>query len=105
MEFLLCDTSRFEETAAFYARVVRHLEETVNYPKWTDDHPGREYVSQAVRNKEQYICTDGGRVVGAVILSEDPEGYYEAGDWNRELRRGEFLTVHALAAEPESARS
>lgn len=105
MDFLQCEKARLEETIAFYTRVVKFLEATVNYPKWTDDHPGRDYVSRAVDNGEQYVYIENGRVVGAVILSEDPEGFYEAGEWKTSLHQGEFLVVHALASDPDRMHS
>lgn len=88
----------------FYRTVVGYLEANVNYPKWTDDHPGTESIAQAIADGTQYICMDGDRIVGAVRLSENPEGFYEAGEWSKPLKEGEYLAIHALAVHPGCAR-
>jgi GNAT superfamily N-acetyltransferase len=35
-----------------------------------------------------------------VVLNEDPEGNYEAGDWAVDLEHGEYLIIHLLATDP-----
>lgn len=104
MNFSQCREADFERVNDFYRTVVKHLEETVNYPKWSDSHPSEESIAEAIRNGTQYICTDGDRVVGAVVLSEDPEGDYGAGDWSADLKYGEFLIIHVLATHPAYTR-
>lgn len=101
MQFLKCDPTLLEALTAFYHQVVRYLEENVNYPHWNADHPSDESIAQAVADSLQYICIDNGKIVGAVVLSEDPEGHYEIGNWSRELKPGEFLIVHVLAVSPD----
>ena len=38
------------------------------------------------------------------MLSEDPEGFYEAGEWSVDLERGEFLIIHVLAVDPDKGQ-
>ncbi len=104
MDFIRCREEDFGRVNDLYRLVVKRLEETINYPKWSDEHPSAQWIADAIRGGMMYACLDGDRLVGAVMLSEDPEGYYEAGDWSVDLRRGEFLAVHALAAHPAAAR-
>lgn len=101
MEFIKCDESHYEAVTSLYHRSVEHLQATVNYPKWNSGHPSDKGVAAAIGRGEQYVCMDNGRAVGALVLSTDPEGYYEAGEWGAELRRGEFLVIHVLAVDPE----
>lgn len=99
--FIRCREEHFDAVTALYERSLDELEKTVNYPKWTKDHPGREYVAQAIGKGEQFACVADGEIVGAVVLSEDPEGAYELGNWSRELENGEYIVFHILAVEPE----
>ena len=101
MQFLKCDPAHQGKLTAFYHQVVRYLEENVNYPHWNADHPSDESIAQAIDSGLQYICLDNGEIVGAVVLSEDPEGLYDIGKWSRELKLGEFLIVHVLAVSPD----
>lgn len=100
MEFIQGREGDFKRVNAFYREVVAYLEEHINYPEWSDSHPSEEDITNALRLGTQYICTDDGAVIGAVILSEDPEGDYEKGEWTRDLLQGEFLVIHVLATHP-----
>ena len=102
--FTRCGMPRFEAVAAMYRRAFRHLEETVNYPKWSEEHPSRAYIKSAIRRGEQFVYADGERILGAVVLSEDPEGRYELGDWKTDLSEGDYLVLHILAVDPAYLR-
>ena len=101
MEFRKCGSEHFQETKDMYHRVVMTLKQTVNYPKWGVHHPSEEDLQSALDRGDLYICLDDGKVAGAVVLNEDPEGCYEVGDWKRDLERGEYLVIHLLAADIE----
>ena len=105
MELIPCDQKRLKAVQELYRRSVAHLEATVNYPKWSSEHPSDEGIAEAVRTGTQYICLDHGELLGALILSEDPEGCYEVGRWSAALEQGEFLVIHALAVDPSLGRS
>ena len=101
MEFTRCDNTYFQETKDMYHRIVQTLRATVNYPKWGVHHPSDDDLKSALDNGELYICLDGGKVVGAVVLNEDPVGNYDVGDWQRDLTVGEYLVIHLLTSDPE----
>ncbi len=101
MEFIKCNETYFQQTKDLYHKVVLELKATVNYPRWGVHHPSEEDLQSAFDNGELYICEEDGRVTGAVVLNEDPEGDYEAGDWASDLERGEYLIIHLLATDPD----
>ena len=98
--FIRCRAEHYDAVTAMYARVLTELERTVNYPKWTKDHPGREYVKAAIEKGEQFACVANGEMLGAVVLNGDPEGNYAIGHWSRDLPDGAYLAVHILAVDP-----
>lgn len=104
MEWIQCDEQHLSAVQALYRRTVAYLRATVNYPKWSDEHPSDAGVADAVRKGEQFICLDCGELIGAVIFNSDPEGAYERGNWSIALEPGEFLVIHALATEPGLGR-
>ena len=101
MEFIKCVESHIPSVTEFYHKVIDYLETHTNYPFWSSEHPSDEAIALAVRRGEQYACLIDGKVAGAVSLSENPEGYYEAGEWSRSLSRGEYLSVHVLAVDSD----
>ena len=103
MEFIKCTEEHIPPVSKLYADTLSHLEATVNYPKWTKQYPSEASVRETVGRGEQYACVDGGRVVGAVVINDDPHGDYTAGEWSRELSEGEYLVIHTLAVSPDAA--
>ncbi len=93
---LKVDVSDINNVTSLYHRTIQHLEANINYPKWSPAHPSDQGIADAVRIGEQYMCYKNGHVLGAVVLNENPEGYYEAGEWRRNLNAGEYLVIHAL---------
>ena len=103
MKLIKCRMDHYEEISNMYRRVVKALNETINYPKWSDEHPSETDIKRAVSNGSLYACVENDIIIGGVVLSEDPEGNYSAGEWSRELEEGRFLVIHLLAVEPSSA--
>lgn len=102
MELIKCDRTHLRQVTQLYHQTIAHLERTVNYPRWSSAHPSDKGIQDAVLGGDQYLCTEKGSALGAVVLSENPEGYYEAGDWRQALHAGEYLVIHALAVHPHS---
>lgn len=98
-ELVKCEMEHLEPVWSLYERVVDHLEKTVNYPKWSKEYPSRENVYLSIQKGEQYACMENGRVVGTMVLNDNPGGNYDAGDWSRSLSRGEYLVIHTLAVD------
>ena len=100
MELIKCKQIHLDDVSALYSRVVEHLEETINYPKWSKHYPCRESVKEAIQKGEQYAYMENGEVLGAVVLNDNPNGNYEAGNWSKALKQGEYLVIHTLAVDP-----
>ncbi len=101
MRIYKCTMDDLEETAAFYDMVTKYLNEHINYPKWTrGEYPGYESTRAAIEAGEQYVCGEDGKIIGAFILNDDPQGDYGAGDWGEDLSRSEYMVIHTLAADP-----
>ena len=106
MKIFKCTMENLDNVTEFYDKVTEYLEKNINYPKWTHkEYPSRESVVQAIGDGSQYACEDNGRIIGAFVLNDDPQGDYSAGDWKEQLDRGEFLVIHALARDPEVCQS
>ena len=105
LEFIKCTPEILNKVFTMYEHCVKKLEETINYPKWTKSHPSREYVEKAVENNELFACVKNETILGALVLSENPEGNYSLGNWTSNLKKGEYLAIHILAVDPEYFRS
>lgn len=104
MNIIKCEKQHLDMVSDFYADVVEYLSSHINYPKWTSEYPCRKSVKCAIGKNEQYACIDDGAVVGAFILNDNPQGSYELGEWGQDLKNGEYLVIHTLAAAPDKSR-
>lgn len=100
MELILCGPEDLDVLASIYAQAVEYLESHVNYPKWHSDYPCRDSIRSCIQAGTQFICTENGCPVGAVVLNEEPGGRYESVSWASSLRQGEYLVLHTLAVSP-----
>lgn len=105
MKLIQCDESNLAAVTDFYHRVIEYLQTHINYPFWSSEHPSDESIKEAIERGEQYACIEDGAVIGALLLSEDPDGDYDAGSWSRDLRTGEYLSVHVLAVSADCYQS
>ena len=48
----------------------------------------------------QIVCIENEKIIGAFVLNTDSQGAYENAAWSRNLRRGEYMVIHALAVDP-----
>jgi len=101
MEIIKCELDHLDELGEFCDTVTLYLEQNINYPKWTHKgYPSRASAKLAIEAGYQYICLEDGKIIGMFILNEDPQGAYSKGDWTADLKDGEFLVIHSLAADP-----
>ncbi len=93
-----CRNEDIELAGAFYDSVVEYLEKNVNYPKWVyKEYPSEGFVREMTAANTLYICLEDDGIIGAFVLNDDPQGNYKKGRWNRDLKDGEYLVIHALA--------
>lgn len=102
MQIIKAEKHHLDALSEFFDKVVMHLENHINYPKWIrGEYPARASIATAIQNDTQYICIEDDKILGAFILNTDPQGYYENGDWSKDLALGEFMVLHTLATDPD----
>lgn len=105
MEIRKALKSEAAQIGAFYDKVVLWLDRHINYPKWIYGvYPSEGSAGKAAEAGVQYICLERGEIVGAFVMSPDPEGSYQNGSWTRSVPEGSYLVLHALAVAPERQR-
>ncbi len=106
MEIIKATNEHLAALAEFFDRVILYLDAHINYPKWIyGKYPAYAGIKAAIEAETQYVCLDGGKILGAFILNTDPQGDYSKGDWSIDLPQGEFMVLHTLATDPERYKS
>lgn len=102
MEIIKCTEDNLKDIGLFYDKITKYLEEHINYPRWINgDYPSIVSAKQAIKEGSQYACLENGKIIGAFVLNDDPQGDYDLGDWSVTLNKGEYLVIHALATDYE----
>ena len=102
MKIRKCTEADVTAVGAFYDKVVLWLDARVNYPKWIyKEYPSEISVRDMTSRGEQYMCTEGDKIIAAFVLNKDPQGNYDRGNWKQSLPPGSYMVTHALAVEPE----
>lgn len=97
-----CEQSDIASVGQFYDKVVRYLDEHINYPKWQyKQYPSESSVRAETDNGSQYIVEEDGEMIGAFVFNDDPQGDYSKGKWECDLPSGAFMVIHGLAIDPE----
>lgn len=89
--------------AAFYGEVCDHLEmrSVINYPGWKKEvYPVREDAEAGVESGTLYTAKLHGRIVGSIILNQEPEKEPERGSWLTDVPDSEVYVIHTYAVHP-----
>lgn len=66
--------------------------------QWDNYYPNRDYYEDCIKNKEMYVCNEGDKIVGAVVLNEAQSSEWCEIEWCREIKKP--LIIHALCIDP-----
>lgn len=82
-----CTEAEIEAVGTFYDRNVENMDKCgTNYPKWQYRvYPTEASVREKTGAGAQYLCMSGGKICGAFVFNEDPEGAYEKAKWENIL--------------------
>lgn len=96
-----CEQKDVNAVGEFYDKVVLYLDAHINYPKWQyKQYPSVDSVQEMMNEGSQYIVEEDGVMIGAFVFNDDPQGDYTKGKWKRDLPKGSFMVIHALAVDP-----
>lgn len=88
--------------ANLYEDVCDYLETHKNYPGWKKDiYPLRGNAEKGLAANALYVARIGGKTVGTVILSHEPEDGYRNGKWLTADDYRHIYVVHTLAVHPD----
>ena len=98
LDIIKCTNAHLNEVGKLYDNVTKHLEEHVNYPKWTHgEYPSLASATIALNDGSLYCVKQGDKIVSAFVLNSDPQGDYTVGDWSKFIPEGEYMVIHSLA--------
>lgn len=98
-------SAKTEDLQAVEGIYLSFLTQEETGPRWTvwqkGVYPTGETARQALEAGELYVLTDGGTVVGSVILNRKEPEEYASVAWTVPAEPGEALVIHTLCMDPE----
>jgi len=91
-----------DELEQLYNELNDYLARGVNYPGWIKGiYPIRQNAFDGVKNHNLYLARNNGKIIGSIILSNDPElGYYNV-KWGFESDYSDVFVIHTFAVHPK----
>src|SRR5690242_11461329 len=84
-----------DELEKLYNDLNDYLAEGVNYPGWRKGiYPIRQNAIDGVKNGNLYVARQNGKILGAIILSHEPETAYYNVKWRCEFDYSEVFVIH-----------
>lgn len=98
--FRLAEASDAQAVFDLYVQATAHMCEN-GIEQWDERYPTEEILFEDIANGEMYVLTRGDDILSAVVLNDDQDDEYAAGDW----RCGEHAAViHRLCVHPKFQR-
>ena len=85
-----------------YDELNDYLEKGVNYPGWIKGvYPIRQNAIDGVKNHNLYVAKNDGKIIGSIILSNEPEPEYYNAKWGFESDYSDVFVIRTFAVHPE----
>ena len=99
-------TEEYAEAAgALYDKVVYAIAEEENYPRWIPGmYPSLATAEEGIAAGDLYLCFAGEDLVGLFRLNETGTPDFDTASWAKEVPKGGYLVLHALAVDTEKQR-
>ena len=96
------DKDTYEEVRRFYHSLIDSLKPEQRYVGWQKDiYPPREFLRGSIDNGDLYLCRDGERIAGAMILNHEYNESYKKYHWQTVADDSELLIIHALGVHSD----
>lgn len=101
INFELGKEKDIDELEQFYNDLNDHLEKGTNYPGWKKGvYPVRQNAVDGIKNRNLYVAKHGGKIIGSIILSHEPEPAYHEAKWQYESDYSDVFIIYTFVVHP-----
>ncbi len=102
IEITRADKNSFEEVRRFYHSLIDSLKPEQRHVGWKKDvYPSPEFLRSSIDNGEMYLCREGDRIAGAMVLNHEYNESYRNYRWQTQADDSELLIIHALGVHSD----
>ncbi|GAA0178343.1 GNAT family N-acetyltransferase [Clostridium sediminicola] len=103
--FELGKEDNIDELEQLYNDLNDYLEKGVNYPGWKKGiYPIRQNAIDGINNNNLYVAKYNEKIIGSIILSNEPEPAYYKAKWGIESDYSDVFVVYTFVVHPESLK-
>ena len=96
------EKNSFQEVRCFYHDLIDSLKPEQRYVGWKKDiYPSPEFLRSSIDSGDLYLCRDGKRIAGAMVLNHEYNESYKNYRWQTVAEDSELLVIHALGVHPD----
>lgn len=96
------DRNSYDEVRRFYHSLIDSLNPEQRYVGWKKDiYPSPVFLRSSIENGDLYLCRDGERIAGAMVLNHEYNESYKNYSWRTAADDSEILVIHALGVHPD----
>lgn len=100
--FELGKANDIDELEQLYNDLNDYLAKGVNYPGWIKGiYPVRQNAIDGVKNNNLYVAKNNGKIIGSIILSNEPEPEYYNAKWGFESDYSDVFVIHTFVVHPK----
>lgn len=100
--FDLGKASDIDELEQLYDDLNDYLAKGENYPGWIKGiYPVRQNAIDGVKNSNLYVAKHNGKIVGSIILSNEPDPAYDKAKWEFESDYSDVIVIYTFVVHPQ----
>ncbi len=91
-----------DELEQLYNDLNDYMAKGVNYPGWIKGiYPIRQNAIDGVINDNLYVAKHNGKIIGSIILNNEPEPEYYNAKWGFESDYSDVFVIHTFVVHPK----
>ena len=103
MKIAAAGPDQYQAVRQFYHAVIDGVGDARDSVRWKKDiYPTPAFLESSIRSGELFIASDGGAILGAMILNHQYNEEYRKFQWPTEADDSEITVIHALAVHPSA---
>ncbi len=96
------DKYSYETVLIFYYSLIDSLKPAQRHVGWKKGiYPSPEFLRSSIDKGDLYLCRDGERIAGAMVLNHEYNESYKNYPWQTVAEDSELLIIHALGVHSD----
>lgn len=102
MDIRVAMPDEYKKVINFYYEMIDKMQSSEFHPTWKMGvYPTDDYLKELVLSGQLFLCLDGERIIGAMVINHDCNESYSKMSWEVDAAADEVTIIHLLCVLPE----